>query len=193
MAAKLTLDRFRLLWLLEGAVGKSHLRWDIYDMFVNDVFPQLSDSEREAIYTYTKRDLSWHFEGSNAGKTDHNLFLQMLARFNPANQYVVTLQDGDKGKKEVVDAYIWDNKYFTKMNRFCAPEYIIDIKKKPHKLCCNKLCKKHMECLRYRNKLEDEEFGAYLMSQQFACKDCDLKIEKIEERIEENNDTTKGK
>ena len=42
MAAKLTLNKFELMWLFEGAAGKSHLRWGIYEMFVNKVWPQLT-------------------------------------------------------------------------------------------------------------------------------------------------------
>lgn len=184
MAAKLTLDKFRLMWLLEGAVGKSHLRWDIYDMFVNDVFPQLSEDEREFIYAYTRRDLSWHFEGKYVDETPHEYFKQMLARYNPANQYKVTVQNDEETK--TVDAYLWNGRYHVGWMNYCAPEYIVEAKHRPFKLCGNKYCKAHKSCLRYREKIHEGE-KAFDGTSLFACENCDFIIENIEDKEKKND------
>lgn len=33
--ALVDLNKFEILWLCEGAIGKSHLRWGIYEKMVN--------------------------------------------------------------------------------------------------------------------------------------------------------------
>ena len=170
MSATLTLDRFQLMWLCEGAMGKSHLRWDIYPMMVNDVYPQLSDGEREAIFTYIKRDESWKFR-DDYDKTAKEYFLKMLARYNPANQYTITLKDGRKKVK--VDAYLWDGKYFVGWQRYCAQENIIKVEQRPFKKCTNHLCYAKDICLRYPYKDGDMMFSD---GSQFACEKCDFII-----------------
>ena len=184
MAAKLTLDRFELLWWCEGFVGKSHLRWDGYERMVNDVFPQLSEDERECIYAYVKRDLSWHFEGKYVDETPHEYFKQMLARYNPANQYKVMLKNGNEC--ESVIAYKWNGKYYTCWNRICNEDFIVHTKHLPYKRCCNKYCGSRNKCLRYKeviNEGEDEIEGTRL----FACDKCDLIIEQVENKEDNNN------
>ena len=173
MAATLKLDKFRLLWLLEGAVGKSHLRWDIYDMFVNDVYPQLNDNEREFIYIYAKRDLSWHFEGDFVAETPHQFFRQMLARFNPANQYKVTLKDGRKKAEVRDDAYLFDGKYYVGWQRYCAPEYIKKVERKPYKTCTNEYCSAKCKCLRFSEHKKGDDV---LEGGNFGVDKCDFMI-----------------
>ncbi len=176
MAAILTLDKFRLMWLCEGAIGKSHLRWDIYDMMVNDVWPQLNEAEREFIYAYVKRDLSWHFEGEFVDKTPHEYFMQMLARYNPANQYRVTVKDGRKKAQIVEDAYLYDGKYYIGWQRYCAPEYIKEVERKPYNKCTNRFCNARNLCLRNI----EHEVGDELLrdNSDWACEKCDFIIEK---------------
>lgn len=175
MAATLRLDKFSLMYLIEGAVGKSHLRWDIYPMMVNDVWPQLTESEREFIFTYVKRDDSWYFcdEKQYIDKTAKEYYLQMLARYNPANQFIVTLKNGRK--KQVADnAYYWDEKYYVGWQWYCAPENVVKVEQKPYNKCKNAQCKLKDICLRYLtfkdgDKMLDEA-GAWV------CEHCDFLI-----------------
>lgn len=131
MAATVTLNWHELLWWLQGGMSGSHLRWSVYEDFVDRVWPQLDDKERENIYTCAKRDLSWHFEGDYVDKTPHQYFLQLLARFNPENQYIVTLKESRRKciKKQ---AYLWNDRYYVGWSRYCAPEFIVKAEKK----CC---------------------------------------------------------
>lgn len=175
MAATLRLDKFKLLWLCEGAMGKSHLRWDIYDMMVNDVYPQLNDNEREFIYTYLKRDTAWLWENPNGlDETPHQYWLQTLARYNPANQYVVTLKEGRKKAQTADNAYLWDGKYYVGWQRYCAPEFIKKIERKPYRKCTNDYCAARCECLRF---IEHQKGDEVLEGGLCGCDKCDLIIE----------------
>lgn len=175
MSATLNLDRFQLMWLCEGAMGKSHLRWDIYPMMVNDVWPQLSDGEREAIFAYIKRDESWKFNDNlEYDETPRKYFLQMLARYNPANQYIVTLKDGRK--KQVADnAYLWNGKYYVGWQRYCAPENIVNVEQKPYKMCSNEWCKARQACLRFPSIDGDIMLND---NRHYLCNSCDFFIAK---------------
>ena len=177
MAATLRLDKFQLLWLCEGFIGKSHLRWDGYSMMVNDVFPQLNDYEREFIYTYAKRDFAWHWDGDYVDETPHQYFLQMLARFNPANQYRVTMKEGREKQQVADDAYLWDGKYYIGWNRYCAPDYIKKVEHKPFRKCQNTLCRMNKQCLRFTSYVEG--MGEQMLDgpSVFSCEKCDLSIE----------------
>jgi hypothetical protein len=174
MAAKLSLDRFQLLWYLEGAARGSHLRWDIYPIFVNDVFPQLNESERECIYTYAKRDLSSIFSVKYADDTAKSYFQQMLARYNPANQYKVSV--AKDCVKKVVQAYMWNGEYYVNWARRCAREYIKKVEHLPYRKCRNIACEMRESCLRYT----DYQEGDKVMDgpEVWGCKNCDLIIEK---------------
>lgn len=175
MPAKLTLSKFELMWLFEGAAGKSHLRWDIYPMFVDTIYRQLDDKEREFLYTYIKRDTSWLWENkAHLDETPHKYWLQVLARYNPANQYKVTLKG--LGGKEIVadDAYLWDGKYYIGWSRYCAPENVVHFERKPFKKCKNTLCAARYGCLRYVNHQDGDEL---IDDATWHCDKCDYIIE----------------
>jgi len=181
MAATIRLDRFQLMWLCEGFMGKSHLRWDGYPMMVNDVWPQLNDAERECIYTYVKRDTAWLWEHVSAlDETPYQYWLQLLARYNPANQYIVTLkgpssQAGKRTKTEVVDAYFWDGKYYVGWNRYCASEYVKKVEQKPYNKCTNRFCGAKDRCLRHTEYKEGDT--VFANDRDWPCEKCDFIIE----------------
>ena len=184
MAATLTMDKFRLLWYFEGACGKSHLRWDIYEIFVNDVWPQLNYDEREFIYTYIKRDTSWHWEGEYRDETPYRYWLQVLARFDPSNQYIVTLKDGRKRPK-VDNAYLWEGKYYVGWNRYCQPKCVVKVEQKPFKRCMNSFCQSKERCIRFR---EYQDGDSVLDRSLYPCVKCDLMIDIEREYEEETSD-----
>lgn len=131
MSAKLTLDRFELIWYLQGAMSGSHLRWGIYEDFVNIVYPQLNDDERKFIHDIAIRDCSWHFEGSFVDKAPYERFKQMLACYDNDNRYIVEFEyKGEKGSK---DTYLWDNEYYIDWSKRVNKDYITKINKKTTK------------------------------------------------------------
>jgi hypothetical protein len=50
-----------------------------------------------------------------------------MARYNPDNQYRVTVSDGVN--TETVEAFKLDGRYWIKSNRVCAEEYIKNVEK----------------------------------------------------------------
>lgn len=145
---KIELGRFELLYLLEGCARGSHLRQGIWERAVNEFYGKLSEEEREVVYMYAKRDLTGIFSDGHFGS---GYFFNFLARFNPANQYVVYVV-GDAGGKhhdETVMAYRYNGEYHTHFNRYVAPEFIAGAKRSGGYDKCSLPCVWHEHCARY--------------------------------------------
>lgn len=117
----LNLNWREVLWWMQGGMAGSHLRWSVYEDMVNKVWPQCSEQERRNIHYVMERDLGTYWRNSDGewkptmddvrGKMDdvsqpsaitHQpsyitdttpwmYFRQVLARFDPENQYAVTI------------------------------------------------------------------------------------------------------
>ena len=184
MSATLTLDSKELLWLLEGAARGSHLRWDVYEIFVNKVWNQLDYDERESIYTYAKRDLSDIFEGQYADRSGKERFEQMLARFNPSNQYKVYVNkepgELDKerwptmcGKNPYVECYKWHGEYKPDWRGYVPDDIIKRVEKVRYRTCTNDCCMARLEC----NRFLDYQKGDEILDDIGHCKKCEVFIE----------------
>lgn len=177
MSATLKLNRFELMWLFEGAAGKSHLRWDIYKIFVDRVYPQLRENEREFLYTYIKRDTAWLWEDKKIrDETPYEMWRKVLARYNPANQYTVTASHD--GKTETRDVYLFEGKYYINFDLYFASEFVTAVSKKPFKKCANGSCSARNECVRYT---EREAGDTLLDCAQWPCNACDYIIKERDE------------
>ena len=102
---QLTLDWREILWWMQGGMAGSHLRWSVYEDMVNKVWPQCSEQERRNIHYIMERDLGtywrndegeWKAESEIFDKTPWMYFRQVLARFDPNNQYAVTIRVKDE-------------------------------------------------------------------------------------------------
>ena len=112
---QLSLDWHEVLWWLQGGMSGSHLRWNVYEDMVNRVWPQADEQERRNMWLIMRRDLGyyWRPDGWNGhshmmepGEGDwriesgiHDItpwmyFRQVLARFDPDNQWAVTMRCG---------------------------------------------------------------------------------------------------
>ena len=115
----LNLNWCEVLWWMQGGMNGSHLRWSVYEDMVNKVWPQCSEQERRNLWLIMRRDLGCGFDFANAhgdGEwrpaaavltysddkrydeakvitdiTPWMYFRQVLARFDPENQYAVTM------------------------------------------------------------------------------------------------------
>ena len=107
----LTLDYREVLWWMQGGMSGSHIRWSVYEDMVNRVWPQCTEQERRNIHYLIRRDLGdywrpdgwsgykepftgdgeWKPEDEILDKTPWMYFRQVLARFDPENQYAVTM------------------------------------------------------------------------------------------------------
>lgn len=107
----LNLDWREALWWMQGGMAGSHLRWSVYEEMVNKVWPQCSEQERRNIWLIMRRDLGWswrpdewngheHMQDKGEGpwrddildKTPWEYFRQVLARFDPDNQYAIEMR-----------------------------------------------------------------------------------------------------
>ena len=112
----LNLDWREELWWMQGGMAGSHLRWSVYEDMVNNVWPQCSEQERRNLWLIMRRDLGsywrpdgwsgfdlanahgegeWKPESEIFDKTPWMYFRQVLARFDPENQYAVTMRYPD--------------------------------------------------------------------------------------------------
>lgn len=107
------LDRFELLYFLEGCVTGSHLRQGVWRRCVNEFYRKLDDGDRNFIFHYAVRDLMGRER--DFARED---FAKFIARFNPDNQYKVTVQ----GKE--YDTFLFDGRYYTDFEMRIADEYI---------------------------------------------------------------------
>lgn len=98
---KLELGWREVLWWMQGGMAGSHLRWSVYEDMVNKVWPQCTEQERRNIHYIMERDFGtywrnsggdWKPESEIFDKTPREYFRQVLARFDPDNQYAVPLR-----------------------------------------------------------------------------------------------------
>lgn len=109
----LNLDWREVLWWMQGGMAGSHLRWSVYEDMVNRVWPQADEQERRNMFLIMRRDFGsywrpddWkghaHMEEKGEGvwkpkdeifdEIPWRYFRQVLARFDPDNQWAVTMR-----------------------------------------------------------------------------------------------------
>lgn len=122
---KVELDMFEMYCLLESCIRGSHLRSSTILRFVDDWYELFTNEQREKLYYDTLRLVyDNNFVPCDSCCGADTVF---MARYNPDNQYRVTVSDGRETK--TVNAFKMNNKYYVKSNRFCAEEYIKKIEK----------------------------------------------------------------
>ncbi len=174
----LNLDWHEVLWWLRGGMSGSHLCWDVYSDMVDKVWKQCSESERKNLFWIMRRDFGyywrpddwngfdnmevkgegpWKPESEIFDKTPWMYFRQVLACYDPDNQYAVTMQIGDNEQAEklglfkervishsrfpkhpqwtsstataIVRTYKWDNEYRVSWTTRCAEDTIVKVEK----------------------------------------------------------------
>lgn len=160
---KVELDQFELFCWLEGCSIGSNLRQGIWDRAIGEFYGMMTDEERLWLYTYAKRDITSRFlRESTPGRED---FFKFLARFNPANQYKVTMA-ANKDKVGIVETYKWQGEYYINARLRCAKEHIRFIKPYGFKKDCNAdYCMWRNTCKRFNKKAE----GAHCMYSNAKC------------------------
>lgn len=119
------LDIFEMYYLLESCLRGSHLRSRTILRFVDEWYELLTKEQRDKLYYDTLRLVyDNNFVPCSSCCGSDKIF---MARFNPDNQYKITLSNGRETK--TVNAFKLNNKYYVKSNRFCAEEYIKKIEK----------------------------------------------------------------
>lgn len=122
---KVELDNFEMYYLLESCLRGSHLRSSTILRFVDDWYDLFSKEQREKLYYDTLRLV---YDNNFVPYTQCcGADTVFMARYNPDNQYRVTVSDGRETM--TVDSFKMNNKYYVKSNRYCAEEYIKKIEK----------------------------------------------------------------
>ena len=124
------MDSAQILWYLEGCARGSHLRQGCWHDMIK-LYPDMSQSMRDFLYTYAKRDIAPIFEPQECLKNTRPCgaedFDQFLACFNKDNWYLVT----SRKPKEccVREAYLYNGKYYISECSYFERMFIKDIKK----------------------------------------------------------------
>ena len=110
---QIDLDKFQILYYLEGCAHGSHLRQGCWHQMIN-LYPKFTQEERDFLYTYAKRDIAPLFgrsfaDGSRPCGAEN--FDQFLACFDKDNRYMVTAQDGER--TETAETYLYNGHYWT--------------------------------------------------------------------------------
>lgn len=155
---------------MHGCAIGSHLRQGIWQRAVDEFYDKLTVKERLCVYMYAKRDLTEIFvpkrlrNGNPYRHFGHEYFFQFLACYNPANRYKVHMKGVVDGKKydKWVNAYWWNNRYYTKFNSYCAEEYITETMADEDFEKCGLACMWHEKCARYSEGAEN--IGMYANS-----------------------------
>ena len=122
---KVELDIFEMYYLLESCLRGSHLRSGTILRFVDDLYELFTKEQREKLYYDTLRLIyDNNFVPCDSCCGADTVF---MARYNPDNQYRVTVSDGKQ--TQTVDAFLLNGRYYIKSNRVCAPEFITKIEK----------------------------------------------------------------
>lgn len=145
----INISKFDLLHWLKGCASSSHLAQDIWSRCIDEFYDKLSPQERLRIYMYAKRDLTYlYVKETSVGRED---FFKFLACFNPANRYMVAVEGEVDGqhKRELVDAYLYDYRYWVSYRRYIPEEYIKSVEPDKVSLCSAGYCMWHDSCARY--------------------------------------------
>ena len=122
---KVDLDIHEMFYLLESCLRGSHLRSSTILRYVDDWYNLLSPSQRHKLYEWTLILVYYgEFKIRSEACGADRIF---MARYNPDNQYRVTVSDGVN--TETVEAFKLDGRYWIKSNRVCAEEYIKNVEK----------------------------------------------------------------
>lgn len=119
---RFSIDFFEFSFLVEACIPPVAIaRHSFWEDVINKYYYVLNQNERYELY-------KWIIESPRFKKENKSCQI-FMARFNPENQYVVSVKfDGVLEKKE---CFLWEEKYHTGINKWINERYIVDIKPKP--------------------------------------------------------------
>ena len=124
------MDSAQVLWYLEGCARGSHLRQGCWHDMIR-LYPDMSQSMRDFLYTYAKRDIAPIFEPqecmNNTRPCGAEDFDQFLACFDKDNRYKVTAQKDDLFDER--ETYLYRNQYYIDQYFSFETKYITKIEK----------------------------------------------------------------
>lgn len=117
-----SIDFFELSFLAEACIPPAPIaRMTFWYKLINDYYHEMDSNERLKLY-------KWIYSNSrftdNINHDDCQLF---ITRFNPDNQYKVTVEY--EGKLETADCFLWNNQYRLSKTMYVPSELITNIEK----------------------------------------------------------------
>lgn len=126
---KIELDKFELLYYLEGCARGSHLRQGVWRRFIDEFYDKLTVEERQFLFHYSVRDLwsifnePYSSDSSHYGRDDFNMF---ISRFNPYNQYSVEVSNNDS--TDEYECFWFNGKFYKNSNSVIDDKHIKHVK-----------------------------------------------------------------
>jgi hypothetical protein len=109
----ITIDYFEYLVLIDTSwCDSTILRSSILQKTIDVWYDKLNADQRKGVYVYLKRK-----------ECDQNIHDQILARYNPDNQFKVTVNY--KGDVSTIDCYSFEGHFYKNRTSFVADEYIV--------------------------------------------------------------------
>lgn len=119
---KVNLSTHEMYYLLESCLKGSHLRSTTIIRFVDEWYSKFTKKQRENLYNWVLRNVyGGEFKPRPQLFGADEIF---MARYNPDNQYRVTLINGD-----TVEAFKMKDRYYVLSNRFIDENCIIKVEK----------------------------------------------------------------
>lgn len=124
---KVELDFFEMLYLLESCLRGSHLRSTTVERFSCEFWERFTERQRNSLYRFVLRNVydgKFKQQDSMCGQD-----VWLIERYDPDNQYEVTINDGATCENIRAFRHAKNGKYYIRPNKYIAPEYIIKIEK----------------------------------------------------------------
>lgn len=114
------IDFFELSFLAETCIPPTPIaRSMFWDRLINEIYNNLSESERSRMFTWMQRMPRFNLENEDCQ--------WFYARFNPENQFCVDTEYN--GKKERMRCFKKDDMYHVEKNKSIVDEYITRVQK----------------------------------------------------------------
>lgn len=112
------IDFFELMFLAESVIPPRPIaRSMCFDDLSDKHYHLMSESQRQQFFEHVKKCNGFHLENEQCR--------QFFARYNPKNQFKATCLF--EGQEEVINCYLYNGQYHTKINTHISQEFITKI------------------------------------------------------------------
>jgi len=116
--SKFEIDFFELMFLAEVCIPPVPIaRHVFFDRLHRDYYDNMSKEQRKEMFEHIKKNEKFDKKNESC--------LNFYNRFNPRNQYKLTVNYG--GKIEYVEAYLHEGNYHVNKNQWVGNGYIINV------------------------------------------------------------------
>lgn len=122
---RFNIDFFEFSFLVEACIPPRPIARSLFwQDVINKYYNVLTQDERDRLYEWINRNPCM-VSSLNQQNED---CLWFNARFDKENQYLITTNFNNK--EEVIETFLFKGNYYTAINKYVSPEYIIKIEEK---------------------------------------------------------------